>query len=154
MFSDSFFIIKAKEIIKVEYIPLMVILLTFTQTITSYLFGLWIDKVGAIKIMILSFIFALLSMGFLYFKFIILAFIFLGLFLVASLNSIRSYISDNAVNKGSVYGVLYGGVALFSSLGAIVIGKIWENFGDNYAIVFSLVGVSFMCLTLAIKRKI
>ena len=155
MFSDSFFIIKAKQMLKIEYIPLMVILLTFTQTITSYLFGLWIDKVGAIKIMILSFIFALLSMGFLYFKFIILAFIFLGLFLVASLNGIRSYISDNAVNKGSVYGILYGGVALFSSLGAIVIGTIWEKFGDNYAIIFSLVGVSFMSLILImLKEKI
>jgi MFS family permease len=152
MFSDSFFIIKAKEIIKVEYIPLMVILLTFTQTITSYLFGIWIDKVGAIKIMILSFIFAFLSMGFLYFKLIILAFIFLGLFLVASLNGIRSYISDNAVNKGSVYGILYGGVALFSSLGAIVIGEIWQKFGDNYAIIFSLVGVSFMSFILIILK--
>ena len=152
MFSDSFFIIKAKEIIKVEYIPLMVILLTFTQTITSYLFGIWIDKVGAIKIMILSFIFALLSMGFLYFKLIILAFIFLGLFLVASLNGIRSYISDNAINKGSVYGILYGGVALFSSLGAIIIGQIWQKFGDNYAIIFSLVGVSFMSFILIILK--
>jgi len=155
MFSDSFFIIKAKEILKIEYIPLMVILLTFTQTITSYLFGLWIDKIGAIKIMILSFVFAVLSMGFLYFKLIILAFIFLGLFLVASLNGIRSYISDNAINKGSVYGILYGGVAVFSSLGAIVIGQIWEKFGDNYAIVFSLVGVSFMSLILImLKEKI
>ena len=155
MFSDSFFIIKAKQILKVEYIPLMVILLTFTQTITSYLFGVWIDKIGAIKIMILSFIFAVLSMGFLYVKLIILAFIFLGLFLVASLNAIRSYISDNAVNKGSVYGILYGGVAAFSSLGAIVIGQIWQKFGDNYAIVFSLVGVSFISFILImLKEKI
>ena len=75
--------------------------------------------------------------------------------MVASLNDIRSYISDNAVNKGSVYGILYGGVALFGSLGAIVTGEIWQNFGDNYAILFSLVGVSFMSLVLImLKEKI
>jgi len=41
MFSNEFFIIKAKEAgFSFAYIPLLVILLNFTQTITSYYFGM------------------------------------------------------------------------------------------------------------------
>jgi len=153
MFSDSFFIIKAKETIKIEYIPLMVILLTFTQAVASYFFGIMIDKIGVVKIVILSFVFAIFSMGFLYYKLIIQSFIFLGLFLVSSSNAIRSYISDNAANKGSAYGVLYAGVAIFSSLGAITIGEIWQYFGDKIAIIFSLSGIALMSLVLMVSKK-
>ena len=145
MFSDSFFIIEAKNSgIEIAYIPLFVILLNFTQTIFSYYFGVQIDKFGFNKIFLLSIIFGFLSILSLYFDFIILGFVLLGLFLVASLNSIRAFISDNAVNKGSIYGVLYGGVALFSSLGAIVISQIWHNFGEDKAILFSLFGLGLM----------
>jgi len=141
MFSDSFFIIKAKENIGIEFIPLFIVLLTFTQTITSYYFGSLVDKIGVKKILNISYLFGIISMGLLYFDFILLSFIFLGLFLVSSINSLRSFISNEAINKASIYGVLYSGVALFSSLGAIIIGMIWHNYSQNTAILFSLCGV-------------
>ena len=60
---------------------------------------------------------------------------------MGSLNSIRSYISDNAKNKSTVYGVFYGGIAIFNSIGAVIIGLIWKNYGENIAIYFSITGL-------------
>jgi len=145
MFNDSFFLIKAKEVgIDTLYIPLLVVLLNLTQTLLSYSIGVKIDEIGAVKILSLSFIFGFLSMASLYFNFIILGFIFLGIFIVGSLNALRSYISDHAHNKGTVYGILYGGVALFGALGALVTGMIWKIYGAHGAILFSLAGMGIL----------
>jgi MFS family permease len=147
MFNDSFFLIKAKELgIATVYIPLLVVLLNLTQTLLSYILGVKVDEIGATKILSLSFTFGFLSMVSLYFNFIILGFIFLGIFIVGSLNALRSYISDHAHNKGTVYGILYGGVALFGALGALVTGVIWKHFDGDTAILFSLGGMGVMLL--------
>jgi len=147
MFSNEYFIIKAKEAgFTFAYIPLLVILLNLTQTITSYYFGVLIDKIGYYKIVIFSFLSSLFSLMSLYFDFIVIGFIFLGLFLVSSLNAFKSYISDSAVNNASVYGIFYGGIAISSSVGAIIIGEIWRRFGEKYAVIYSIIGVFIMFL--------
>ena len=71
-----------------------------------------------------------------------MGFVFLGVFIVGSLNALRAYISDHAHNKGTVYGILYGGVAIFAALGALVTGLIWKHFDAQSAILFSLIGMS------------
>ncbi len=155
MFSNDYFIIKAKEAgFKMAFIPLLVILLNFTQTITSYYFGVLIDRIGVKKIITFSYLFGIISMCLIYFNLVVLGFIFLGLFLVSSLNSMRSFISINAKNKASVYGIFYGGVALASSLGAIVIGQIWERLGEERAEIFSLSGLLFIFVIYTILSKI
>jgi len=142
MFNDSFFLIKAKKLgIATVYIPLLVVLLNLTQTLLSYTLGVKVDEIGATKILSLSFTFGFLSMLSLYFNFIIL-----GIFIVGSLNALRSYISDHAHNKGTVYGILYGGVALFGALGALVTGMIWKHYDGDTAILFSLGGMGVMLL--------
>jgi MFS family permease len=147
MFNDSFFLIKAKEVgIATVYIPLLVVLLNLTQTLLSYFLGIKIDEFGAKKILTLSFVFGLLSTLSLYFNFIVIGFIFLGVFIVGSLNALRAYISDHAHNKGTVYGILYGGVALFGALGALVTGMIWKQYDAQSAILFSLVGMAVIFL--------
>ena len=147
VFDTSFYIVKAKEVgYGIEYIPLLVILLNFVQTLSSYYFGLKVDKFGSSRILLLSFVFGLISLISLYFNFIIISFIFLALFLVSSINSLRSYISVNATNKATVYGVLYGGIALSSALGAIVFGLIWQYFGESTALVVSMSGISVICI--------
>ncbi len=154
MFNESFYIIKAKEAgFAIEYIPLLIVLLNLVQMLLSYFFGLKIDKIGAEKILFVSFVFGTLSMFCLYFNFIIMGFLLLGIFTVASLNALRSYISVNAHNKGTIYGILYGGVALSSSLGAIIMGLIWKYLGENKAIVFSLVGLFIMFLFSVVKLQ-
>ena len=145
MMNESFYIIKAKEAgYLITYIPLLVILLNLIQTLSSYFFGLKIDKFGSKNIIFISFLLGLVSLIFLYFDFIIIGFILLGLFSVSSLNGIRSYISNNAYNKATIYGVFYGGIAVSSSLGSITFGIIWQYFGENYAIIFSILGVSLI----------
>ncbi len=154
MFNESFYIIKAKEAgFRIEYIPLLIVLLNLVQVMLSYFFGLKIDKVGAKKILFISFVFGILSMLSLYFNFIIIGFALLGIFTVASLNALRAYISVHAFNKGTVYGILYGGVALSGALGAVVIGLVWKYFGESRAVIFSLTGLCLVILFSAIKLK-
>ena len=142
MFNDSFFLIKAKEVgIATVYIPLLVVLLNLTQTLLSYFLGVKIDEMGEKKILTLSFVFGLLSTASLYLNFVVMGFVFLGVFIVGSLNALRSYISKYAHNKGTVYGILYGGVALFGALGALVTGVIWKHYDAQGALLFSLVGM-------------
>ena len=143
LFNDSFFMIKAKEGgISTTYIPLLVVLLNLTQTLLSYFLGLKIDEMGAKKILSLSFMFGFLSMVSLYFDFIIISFIFLGIYVVGSLNALRAYISEYAHNKATIYGILYGGVALFGALGALTIGSIWKYYDTQIAILFSITGMA------------
>lgn len=81
MFSNEYFIIKAKEAgFSMALIPLLVILLNFTQTVTSYYFGVLIDKLGYYKVLNYSFLSGFLAILSIYFNFIILGFVFLGLF--------------------------------------------------------------------------
>ena len=68
-----------------------------------------------------------------------------------SLNAIRSYISINAKSKGYIFGIFYGGVAIFSSLGALSIGYIWKIYGINTVLEFSVIGMVIMLLVLIIK---
>jgi MFS family permease len=137
LMSEQFFILKAKEDgYDISIIPLFMIVLTFTQSITSYYSGILTDKIGISKSLILSFIFAIISILVININ-LWIAFVFLGLFTILSLNSIRTIISSHAVSKGFIFGVFYGGIAIFSSLGAVVIGFIWEIYGVNSVILFS-----------------
>ncbi|MEA3352446.1 MAG: MFS transporter [Campylobacterota bacterium] len=139
--SEQFFIVYAKEDgFSLSTIPLFIILFTFVQTAVSYYGGLLVDKIGSFKILLLSFIFGLLSLVSIKFN-LWLSFALLGLFTVLSLNAVRSYISLNAKSKGFVFGVFYGGVAIFSSLGALVIGYIWQHYGIDNVLKFSIIGM-------------
>ena len=154
MMGDSYFIIVAKEEgYAILFIPIFIIVLTLTQTLTSYYFGIISDKKGFNKVLFFAFLMGIFSMIAMKFSFIWIGFIFLGLFTVASLNAIRSYISINAINKASIYGVFYGGIAVFSSLGALSFGYIWQNFGQENALIFSLIGTVIIFILVLIKSK-
>ena len=148
LFNDSFFLVVAKDLgIDIAFIPLLMVLYNFVQTLLSYYFGVQIDKKHPSIILAISMLFAIASMFALYINQVILAFILLGVFTVASLNAIRAWISKDATNKGTIYGIFYGGVAIFSSLGATIIGNIWHHFGREDAIIYSIVGMSIVgCL--------
>jgi len=147
LFSDSFFIIKAKEMgIKIEFIPLIMAFYNLIQTLFSYLFGVQIDRYSPRLILGVAMGFGVGAMGMLLLNQVVLSFILLALFSVASLNSIRALISNEAKNRGTIYGLFYAGVALFGSIGAMVIGIIWKNYGQESAVVFSLAGLSLTLL--------
>ena len=147
LFSDSFFIVKAKEAgIEIEFIPLLMVLYNFIQTSLSYFIGVQIDRYSPRLVLGLSMGFGIAAMGALYLDMVIVGFVFLAIFTVASLNAVRALISNEAINKGTIYGILYGGVALFSALGATIIGIIWKQFNQEIAILFSLGGLSLIGL--------
>ncbi len=151
--SEQFFIVYAKqEGFDLSIIPLFIMLFTFVQTLTSYYGGLLSDRIGSYKIMLLAFVFGILSILSVKFN-LWLSFGFLGLFTVLSLNALRSYISANATSKGFVFGIFYGGVALFSSLGALVIGYIWHHFGLESILIFSITGMVSVTLMLILKGE-
>jgi intracellular septation protein A len=74
------------------------------------------------------------------------SFVLLGAFSVVSLNAMRVYISKNAISQGFVYGIFYGGVAIFSALGALIVGLIWSHFSFYTAVNFSIFGASGVAL--------
>lgn len=142
VFSSSFYVIKATDMgYQLAMIPLLHIALNLIQTLTSYYFGIKIDKVGAVNMLLISFVFALLTLGAFWLSYIWLAFIFLGLFTVSSLNAMRSYISHHAINKSTLFGLFYAGTAIFSALGALLTGYLWHQFSQELAVEVSIVGM-------------
>jgi len=150
LFSDAFFTMQAQEMgISVVVIPLLFAVSAAVQTLTSYGFGLMIDRFGVRYVLWFAYACGLMAQGLLYLRepfFTWIAYAFLGLFTVASLNANRAFISESADNRGSVYGVFYAGVALFGATGAYVSGMIWEYFGMQSALLFSLAGTALLTL--------
>ena len=150
VFSPSFFTMQAKEIvIATALIPLLFVVSSGVQTLSSYLLGILIDQFGVKRILAFSYACGVAAQGLLYLQspvFTWIAYMFLGLFTVASLNANRVFIAQKAFNKGSVYGVFYAGVALFGALGAYISGLIWEYFNMQTALVYSFAGTFILTL--------
>ncbi len=147
LFNDSFFLVSAKEAgYSVATIPLLMVLYNFVQTLLSYFFGIQIDRTSPRAVLGVAMLFGLGAMSALYRQQVIVGFVLLGIFTVAGLNAVRACISDEAVNKGTVYGIFYGGVALFGAAGATVIGLIWKRYGESDAILFSMAGLATLLL--------
>ena len=150
MFSDAFFTMQAKTVgIDTAFIPLLFAVSAGVQTLSSYGFGIFIDRYGAGRVLAFAYACGVAAQGLLWLAsplFTWIAYGFLGIFTVASLNANRAFISQNADNRGSVYGVFYAGVALCGALGAYVSGMIWEHFGMQSALLFALGGTFLLSL--------
>ena len=144
LFNEAFFTMQAKSVgIAIAIIPLLFVVSTAVQTLVSYPVGLLIDRIGVRKVLFLAYGSGIAAQVLLLAQKPLLtwiAYAFLGLFTVISLNANRVHISVNSDNRGSVYGLFYAGVALFGATGAYVCGMLWEHIGISGAIVFSLGG--------------
>ncbi|MCF6310798.1 MAG: MFS transporter [Sulfurimonas sp.] len=150
--SKQFFILKAKESgYTLETISLFIIMFTGIQTLVSYYGGILSDKIGVFKILFISFVFGILSIYFMKVN-LWLSFALLGLFTVISINAMRSYISHNANSKSFIFGVFYGGTAIFSALGAIAVGYIWKIYGFDNVLMFSEIGMLITLIFLLFKK--
>jgi MFS family permease len=69
-----------------------------------------------------------------------LGFVSFGIYTVTILNTLRAYISQNATNKGSVYGIFYAGNAVSAAIGVIVAGYIWTYSNSLTALWISFIG--------------
>ncbi len=155
MFNEAFFTMQAKEVgIATVLIPLLFVVSTGVQTLTSYLFGIWIDRLGPGRILAFAYLCGAVAQGLLFLRselFTWLSYAFLGLFTVASLNANRALIAHRADNRGSVYGIFYASVALFGAAGAYLSGMIWEHFGVGSALLYGLAGTTLMLLLFAVS---
>ena len=143
-FGEAFFTMRAKDVgIPIALIPLLFVLSTLTQTLTSYLSGILIDRFGAQRILGLSYLFGLAAILALWPRqslFVWIAYALLGLFMVFSLNAARAFIASAATHKASVYGIFYAAVALCGAMGAYLVGWLWERFGVETALWYSTIG--------------
>ncbi len=148
-FNEAFFVVAAKNSgIRTPFIALLFILSTLAQTSLSYISGIFIDRVGIKKSLYLAFGLGVGAQAVLLAKvFVWMAFLCMGLFVMLSLTAFRAYIGKVSQNKGSVFGIFYGGIALFAGIGSVVIGWLWDRYGDGFAMKFSLAG-TFFCLIL------
>jgi MFS family permease len=150
VFSPSFFTMQAKEVgMATAVIPLLFVVSSGVQTLSSYLLGILIDRFGVKRILAFSYACGAAAQGFLMLQtpfFTWISYIFLGLFTVASLNANRAFIAQSAYNKGSVYGIFYAGVALFGALGAYIAGLIWEHLNMQVALMYALAGTLVLTL--------
>ena len=156
IFNDAFFTLQAKSVgIETLYIPLLFVVSTFTQTLTSYYFGVKTDKKGVRQVMLFAYVSGVIAELLLYLQTPVatwVAYAFLGLFTVASLNANRAYIAKNADNRAFVYGIFYAGIAFFAALGAYLMGFIWEHVGMQQALELSL-GVTFFITFVFLFKK-
>jgi len=157
IFSDAFFTIRATDVkIETSWIPLLFVVSALTQTLISYPVGKLIDKIGYFKVSALAYLSGLTAQILLLYATVLsiwIAFAFLGIFTVTTLNANRALIAQSASNKGSVYGIFYAGVALFGAIGAMVLGLLWEHLGSQSALLFSLTGVSFVLAVYLFKGR-
>jgi MFS family permease len=149
--SEQFFILYAKNIgYTLADIPLFIMLFTLVQTLISYYGGILSDKLGLFYTLGISFLLGLFAVFMLKVN-LWVSFVSLGFFTVISLNALRAYISEHAISKGYVFGILYAGIALFSSLGALVIGYIWKFYGFEYVYIFSILGMMVILIFYILK---
>lgn len=156
MFNEAFFTMQAKTVgIATALIPLLFVVSTGMQTLTSYLFGLWIDRIGVRKILLFAYLCGVVSLTMLHTGLPPLTwggYAFLGLFTVASLNANRALIANESDNRGSVYGIFYAGVALFGAVGALISGWLWERFGMETALEYALGGTILTILLFSLRE--
>lgn len=153
--NDQYFLLRARDMgMTLAQIPLLAITSTLTQALLSYYSGMLIDKLGSKVMLLLSYLFAMFSIAALAYGLVWIAFALFGAFTVVSLNAMRVYISKNAQSQGFVYGVFYGGVAIFSATGALFVGEIWARFDFLAVVLFSLVGCGIVALLLLVNLLI
>lgn len=156
IFNNAFFTMQAKEVgIATTFIPLLFIVSTGIQTLSSYVLGTWVDKIGVNRILVFAYLCGVTAQWLLYLQNPLLtwfSYAFLGLFTVASLNANRAFIAQTTDNKGTVYGIFYTGIALFGAMGAYVSGVIWEHLGMKMVLTFSFVGTFLTVIIFMLTR--
>lgn len=153
----AFFAMEAKSIgMSIVIIPILFMVSTTVQGVSSYYFGLLSDKIGVKKVMGFAYISGVLSQFFLYLQtpfYTWIAYGFLGLFTVISLNTNRALIAKNADNRGVVFGIFYACVALFGAVGAYIFGVIWQDYGMSTSLALSLLCTIVITLVFFIRGK-
>ncbi len=144
IFTDAFFILRAKDVgFETRTVPLLFMLFTLTQAVTSYPLGRLIDRYGSERVLNLAYGAGVISILLLMQGSSVAVwagFAAFGFYTVGSLNAVRSLISRHTVNKSVAFGVLYTLLAFALFVSSSVIGAVWERYGGEAALWLALSG--------------
>ena len=148
----AFIILKANDVgISIGFIPLAYLLFNIVYAFSSFPFGIFSDKVGKTKAMLLTYIlFSITSFIFLiknsFFGW--LGFVFYGIFMSGYEVVSRAFISDLIKKeeiKGSAYGIYHTSIGITLFLSMLIAGILWDKFGSYMPFLIS--GVFSMILS-------
>ena len=145
MFNEAFFILIGQQM-GIDLPQLLIIYITSRgiQIVISLKAGKIIDNSSQRALLISGYLAGLLSLLLLlpdHWICFIAAFLLIGIYDVITLNAIRSYIGQTAINKGATFGTLYFIVAITSAFGLYVLSLLWHHFGVHISILFAVAGV-------------
>ncbi|HFB64179.1 MAG TPA: MFS transporter [Aeromonadales bacterium] len=156
MVSESFMLIRAHEAkILVMYLPLLAVAGTLTQAFLSYYVGKSADDRGDETVLlwgIASGLISLILLGLGTKLFVIMGFIFQGVFMVTTLNALRMRLGKFTYGKGKIYGWFYAINALVTASGALLMGGLWEKFGGTTTLNL-FAGFYALCLLIYILLR-
>ncbi len=161
-FSYAFFILKAQDFVKIEFIPLIYLLYNICYAVFALPAGNLSDKVGRRNIIALGYVFfGIVSLGFVLIENSLYAWILFAIYGISiSLREAvsRAYVTDlvSADKRGTALGIYYTftGLALFPA--SLIAGNLWDYLGSDatfiYATILSL--ISTILLMTLLKKKL
>lgn len=156
LFTEPFFVMRAKESgFETLHIPLLFMALTLSQALLSYPIGRLIDRYNSTALLTAAYCTGVISTLLMLegsTLSIILAYIAFGLYTTTSLNALRVQISNSATNKALTYGFFYTVLAVSIFISSLLIGMIWDRYGADRALLFSLAG-ALLFLILSIRKN-
>lgn len=145
MFSEAFFLLQASSAsYSMPVIIGLLLTMKLVQLLVSYRVGQLTDRMNSSSLLLVAFglgAASVLSTLIPYAFSLVIAFILFGLHDVLMLNSIRTFISKNAVDKGIAFGMFYLLLALSTALGSVLIGFTWQYYGRIFATLLSAASV-------------
>lgn len=156
-FSYSLLILLANDLgFSVPEQTLLYLLFTIVYAVSAYPFGILSDRVGRKPVLALSFLFLIVTAGWIYLVadrlFLIPMFIFYGL-MSGALDPVQtSFVSDlvEPERRASIIGAFQMSVGISAFPAGIVIGYLWDNFAPvvafQYSMVLAFIGLILLLL--------
>jgi len=160
--SDAFLILKAKEVgITIALIPLLWVVLHTVKMATSMPGGIWSDKIGRRRVIVLGWlIYALIYLGFGFSKniwHIWLLFALYGIYFGFTEGVEKAFGSDLVVPEfhGTAFGFYHLAVGIASFPASVIFGIIWQKISPTAAFEYgaSLAGLASILLLCIIKEE-
>jgi MFS family permease len=161
--SDAFLILKARDAgVAIALVPLLWVVLHFVKMTTSVPGGVWSDRVGRRKVIVIGWlVYALIYLGFGFSSRIFhiwILFALYGIYFGLTEGVEKAFVSD-LVNKefqGTAFGFYHLAVGLAAFPSSVIFGFIWQKLGSEIAFIYgaSLAGLASILLLSFVTEEI
>ena len=162
-FNFSFILVESSELgLEKNFVPLVYVVINITHTLIGIPSGILSDKIGAEKVLLLSFgLFFLTSMiGFFETEFIAVGFVMaaiFGLYHGMTLTTQRTMVSRFVTEdlRGTAFGAYYLFIGISFLVANLVFGLLWDIFDSQVAFGYSMITTltSFVLLSLFVLKN-